>query len=92
MNKGDAFDVEQPFPVLSFSANLSPVESDLAVSEEGDFGPFIANDVGAIESRDIPPIIICVMMAGHRGNWENLEDTVARIAEKVWEYGIYSSR
>ena len=58
----------------------------------GDFGPFIANDVGAIESRDIPPIIICVMMAGHRGNWENLEDTVARIAEKVWEYGIYSSR
>ena len=57
----------------------------------GDFGPFIANDVGVIESRDIPPIIICVMMAGHRGIWENLEDTVARIAEKVWEYGIYSA-
>ena len=56
----------------------------------GDFSPFIANDVGVIESRDIPPIIICVMMAGHRGIWENLEDTVARIAEKVWEYGIYS--
>jgi beta-lactamase class A len=58
----------------------------------GDFGPFIANDVGVIESRDMPPIVICVMMAGHRGNWENLEDTVARIAEKVWEYGIYSGR
>ena len=58
----------------------------------GDFGPYIANDVGVIESRHIAPIIICVMMAGHRGNWENLEDTVARIAEKVWEYGIYSSR
>lgn len=58
----------------------------------GDFGPFIANDVGVIESRHIAPIIICVMMTGHRGNWENLEDTVARIAEKVWEYGIYSSR
>ena len=57
----------------------------------GDFGPFIANDVGVIESRDIAPIIICVMMAGHRGNWENLEDAVARIAEKAWEYGIYSS-
>ncbi len=57
----------------------------------GDFGPFIANDVGVLESRDISPIIICVMMAGHRGNWENLEDTVARIGEKVWEYGIYSS-
>lgn len=57
----------------------------------GDFGPFIANDVGVIESRDRPPIIICVMMAGHRGIWENLEDTVARIAEKVWEYGVYSA-
>ena len=58
----------------------------------GDFGPFIANDVGVIESREIAPIIICVMMAGHRGNWENLEDAVARIAEKVWEYAIYSAR
>ena len=56
----------------------------------GDFGPFIANDVGVIESREIPPIVICVMMSGHRGIWENLEDTVARIAEKVWEYGIYA--
>ncbi|MCY3915373.1 MAG: class A beta-lactamase-related serine hydrolase [Chloroflexi bacterium] len=54
----------------------------------GDFGPFIANDVGVIESRGMAPIIICVMMAGHRGIWENLEDTVARIAEKVWEYGL----
>ena len=58
----------------------------------GDFGPFIANDVGVIESRNLAPIIICVMMAGHRGIWENLEDTVARIAEKVWEYGIYSGK
>ena len=57
----------------------------------GDFSPFIANDVGVIESKDVAPIIICVMMAGHRGIWENLEDTVARIAEKVWEYGIYAS-
>ncbi|MCY3781805.1 MAG: class A beta-lactamase-related serine hydrolase [Chloroflexi bacterium] len=57
----------------------------------GDFGPFIANDVGVIESRNMAPIIVCVMMARHRGIWENLEDTVARIAEKVWEYGVYSS-
>ena len=54
----------------------------------GDFGPFIANDVGVIESREMPPIIICVMMSGHRGSWESLEDTVARIAEKVWEFGL----
>ncbi len=58
----------------------------------GDFGPFIANDVGVIESRNMAPIIICVMMAGHRGNWENLEDTVARIAEKVWDYGVYAGQ
>ncbi len=58
----------------------------------GDFAPFIANDVGVIESRNMAPIIICVMMAGHRGNWENLEDTVARIAEKVWEYGVYAGQ
>ena len=57
----------------------------------GDFGPFIANDVGVIESRDIAPIIICVMMTGHRGIWENLEDTIARMAEKIWEYGVYSN-
>jgi len=58
----------------------------------GDFSPFIANDVGVIESRNMAPIIICVMMAGHRGIWENLEDTVARIAEKVWEHGLYSAQ
>ena len=56
----------------------------------GDFNPFIANDVGVIESHDMPAIIMCVLMAGHRGIWENLEDTIARMAEKVWEYGLYS--
>ena len=55
----------------------------------GDFNPFIANDVGVIESYEIAPIIMVVLMAGHRGIWENLEDTIARMAEKVWEYGIY---
>ena len=56
----------------------------------GDFNPFIANDVGIIESHDAPPIIMCVLVAGHRGIWENLEDTIARMAEKIWEYGIYA--
>ena len=56
----------------------------------GDFNPFIANDVGVIESHDAPPIIVCVLVAGHRGIWENLEDTIARMAEKIWEYGIYA--
>ena len=53
----------------------------------GDFNPFIANDVGVIESDACPPIVICVMTARHRGHWENLEDAIARIAEKVWEFG-----
>ena len=54
----------------------------------GDFNPFIANDVGVIESDACPPIIICVMTARHRGHWENLEDAIARMAEKVWEFGL----
>ncbi|MCY4020407.1 MAG: class A beta-lactamase-related serine hydrolase [Chloroflexi bacterium] len=56
----------------------------------GDFNPFIANDVGVIESQEAAPIIISVLVAGHRGIWENLEDCIARMAEKVWEYGIYA--
>ena len=56
----------------------------------GDFNPFIANDVGVIESHKAAPIIISVLVAGHRGNWENLEDCIARMAEKIWEYGIYA--
>ncbi len=56
----------------------------------GDFNPFIANDVGVIESHEAAPIIISVLVAGHRGIWENLEDTIARMAEKIWEYGIYA--
>jgi len=58
----------------------------------GDFNPFIANDVGVIESRAAAPIIISVLVAGHRGLWENLEDTIARMAEKIWEYGVYTQR
>jgi hypothetical protein len=44
-------DVEQPFPALSFSANLSPVESDLTVSEESDFSPFIESALATPGSR-----------------------------------------
>ena len=58
----------------------------------GDFSPFIANDVGVIESHDIPPIIVCVFASRHRGIWENLEDTIARMSEKIWDYGIYTTQ
>jgi beta-lactamase class A len=55
----------------------------------GDFNPFIANDVGVIESHNAPPIIMCVFVARHQGIWENIEDTIARMSEKVWEYGMW---
>ncbi len=57
----------------------------------GDFDPFIANDVGVIEPFEAPPIIVCFFASRHRGLWVYLEDAIARMGEKVWEYAIYSS-
>lgn len=54
----------------------------------GDFGPFIANDVGLIEPYGKPPVIVCFFNAHHRGIWANLEDAVARMSEKVWAYAV----
>ncbi|MBI5877676.1 MAG: serine hydrolase [Chloroflexi bacterium] len=54
----------------------------------GDFGPFIANDVGLIEPYGKPPVIVCFFNARHRGIWANLEEAVARMSEKVWEYAL----
>jgi beta-lactamase class A len=54
----------------------------------GDFDPFIANDVGVIEPFGKPPIIACFFSSHHRGIWANLEDAIARMSEKVWEYGL----
>lgn len=57
----------------------------------GDFDPFIANDVGVIEPYEAPPIIVCFFASRHRGIWANLEDAIARMSEKVWEYAIHSA-
>ncbi len=54
----------------------------------GDFGPFVANDVGLIESYQHEPVIVCFFNRRHRGIWANLEDAVARMSEKVWEYAL----
>jgi hypothetical protein len=35
-----------------------------------------------------PPVIVCFFNARHRGIWANLEDAVARMSEKVWEYAL----
>ena len=67
------------------------VEAKVA-HKTGDFNPFIANDVGVIEPYDAPPVIMSVFVSGHRGIWENLEDAIARMSEKVWEYAVFSSQ
>jgi beta-lactamase class A len=54
----------------------------------GDFDPFIANDVGIVQPAGLPPIIVCFFSARHRGIWAHLEDTVARMSEKVYDYAL----
>jgi beta-lactamase class A len=54
----------------------------------GDFPPFIANDVGLIETPRAR-VIIVIFNAHHRGIYANLEDAVARVSEQVWAYFNY---
>jgi beta-lactamase class A len=54
----------------------------------GDFPPFVANDVGILESPRFH-VIICVFDARHDGIGPNLEDAVARIAEQVANFYAY---
>ncbi|MBI3734854.1 MAG: serine hydrolase [Chloroflexi bacterium] len=58
----------------------------------GDFGPFIANDVGLIQPYGRPPVVLCFFNRRHRGIWAHLEDAVARMSEKVWEYAVSVAR
>jgi beta-lactamase class A len=67
------------------------LEGALIAHKTGDFGPFIANDVGIIQPYGRPPFIACFMTAKFRGNWPIVEDTIARMSEMVWEYGRWSS-
>ncbi len=54
----------------------------------GDFPPYIANDVGLIETPRAR-VVIVVFNAHHRGIYADLEDAVARVSEQVWEYFNY---
>jgi beta-lactamase class A len=54
----------------------------------GDFQPLIANDAGVIEPFGRAPIIACFFASRHRGIWTNLEDAIARMSEKIWEYSL----
>lgn len=56
----------------------------------GDFPPFIANDVGWIETPQAR-VVVVFFTAHHRGIYANLEDAVARASEQVWTYFNYRS-
>jgi beta-lactamase class A len=57
-------------------------------NKTGDFDPFIASDVGIIGLDEGSPAVVVFLTAGHRGIWANLEESVARMAEKVWERAV----
>lgn len=54
----------------------------------GDFLPYIANDVGILESPN-RNVVLCVFTAHHYGIGPNLEDAIARISEQVANYFGY---
>ena len=54
----------------------------------GDFPPYIANDVGIVESPEANFVIV-VFDDHYRGIYANIEDAVARIAQQAWLYFSY---
>ncbi len=54
----------------------------------GDFLPYIANDVGILESPN-HNIVISIFTAHHYGTGAYLEDAIARVAEQVADYFTY---
>jgi beta-lactamase class A len=54
----------------------------------GDFPPYIANDVGLIETEKAH-VVVVFFCAHHRGFYSELEDAVARMSEQVWAYFNY---
>ena len=54
----------------------------------GDFLPYIANDVGILESPS-RNIVVSVFTAHHYGSGAYLEDAIGRVAEQVADYFAY---
>lgn len=54
----------------------------------GDFPPYIANDVGLIETP-AGRVVVVFFSAHHRGYYGELEDAIARMSEQVWAYFNY---
>jgi beta-lactamase class A len=57
----------------------------------GDFPPYIANDVGLIETP-AGRVVVVFFSAHHRGFYSELEDAVARMSEQVWTYFNYRGK
>ncbi|HEV2387986.1 MAG TPA: serine hydrolase [Candidatus Acidoferrales bacterium] len=54
----------------------------------GDWPPFVANDVGIIQSPEAN-FVIAIFDNHYQGSYDELEDAVARIAQQAWLYFSY---
>ncbi|PYP83955.1 MAG: hypothetical protein DMG65_23375 [Candidatus Angelobacter sp. Gp1-AA117] len=59
-----------------------------APHKTGDFPPYIANDVGLIETEK-SRVVVVFFCAHHRGVYAELEDAIGRMSEQVWAYFNY---
>lgn len=57
----------------------------------GDFPPYIANDVGLIETPS-GRVVVVFFSAHHRGYYQELEDAIGRMSEQVWAYFNYREK
>ena len=57
----------------------------------GDFPPYIANDVGLIETPR-GRVVVVFFTAHHRGYYSELEDAIGRMSEQVWSYFNYREK
>lgn len=56
-----------------------------APHKTGDFLPYVANDVGVLETNN-KRVVVSIVTANHFGLGTMLEDAVARITEQAAEY------
>jgi len=65
------------------------IEDDAGTPHKtGDFPPYIANDVGYIQT-DRGRVVVVFFSAHHRGYYSELEDAIGRMSEQVWAYFNY---
>jgi beta-lactamase class A len=72
-----------------YSSRLPKYVAGFRVAHKtGDFLPYVANDVGILESPS-RNIVVSVFTAHHYGTGAYLEDAIARVAEQVADYFSY---